>query len=627
MKSKNCILLILYIFVVFYVGCKDITTDEIALVPEFMIEPGFEVAVGEEVFFDATNGSFFPDSTAFKYEWDFGDGYGFKQGFPLYASQDSGISCTHFYTAPGEYAVTLTVIRLNNSTAEKARIIKKIKVTGFPRTFKFELLHANFHTRIGQYIYIRTTETARDATRATVVLIGDSGYSQDFGSFSVFPGQETRFLLKNAELPQGQYTLLARLYGAGDMVLDEIREKFIKPYTGMPRVGINEHNALCVDGKPYFPIAAWLLNPSAIGTWKDKYINTLNGVGYYPENSLSTWSNYLGQAQIHSLKVIGPERWQGKGEKNYYRNSDINRLKEYVLGSKDKPSLFMYHWLDEPNMGGTINYTPAQVFRSWVYQSHKLDPHHPVFTNFYGFDYLPYYDNVNHTADRYFNLLTNDKIFGLKTCISDVISFDIYPLEYRDHPSLEGMVSGKEFELYIGAIERIQARNHHLIPFINFVETQDIRASRNTPGPTPAQLEMEIWLSIVHGAKGISWFHYFEPTPADNYAVMEKFKGQMATLQSIILSPEPVRKLTDNSDVKGKRVDTLIRETTEAVWVFAVRITELNETLPITVVFNISELSSGTVEVFDEGRNRPLSGGSFQDTFELCGVHIYKIQK
>jgi hypothetical protein len=246
----------------------------------------------------------------------------------------------------------------------------------------------------------------------------------------------------------------------------------------------------------------------------------------------------------------------------------------------------------------------------------------------YGYDYLPHYGSS--WADSYNYLYNADNFGGKKTFPCDVIGFDIYPLEYRNHPSFEGDPN-RIFELYMEALDQIVERNYDLIPVMSFIETQDIRSKRETPGPTPEQLRMEIWLNIVHGVKAINWFHYFEPTPSENLAVMKTFHRRITELTPVVLGTVPERVVSDDAGAKGIRIDTMIRETGDAVWVFAVRLTELNEMggPAIDVTFTVSDYAgTGSAEVYEESRSVSVSpGGSFTDSFAPCDVHIYKLSK
>ncbi len=73
------------------------------LSPAITVQPDTHVEVGEEVYFSAT-GTTYSDPAILgkaRYEWDFGDGYAFKFGYPLSTSSYSGIAVIHYFMKPG----------------------------------------------------------------------------------------------------------------------------------------------------------------------------------------------------------------------------------------------------------------------------------------------------------------------------------------------------------------------------------------------------------------------------------------------------------------------------------------------------------------------------------------------
>jgi hypothetical protein len=149
------------------------------------------------------------------------------------------------------------------------------------------------------------------------------------------------------------------------------------------------------------------------------------------------------------------------------------------------------------------------------------------------------------------------------------------------------------------------------------------------------QVYLEAWLNVIHGAKGIVWFQYFDP-PSIRWQAMKKFADQMKTLAPVVLRPEPARTVTDNGNAPLNRVDTMIRESEGNVYVFAVRVTEPApipkakyqgvEPKSISVKFTVSGLEGNfDVVVVDENRKASLTNGQFTDNFEKNAVHIYKI--
>jgi len=506
----------------------------------------------------------------------------------------------------------------------------------------FELWRAPFHARIAQYIYVQVPgQVHRDAANKLKMTIeGDNAYSAVLVEKSDLAAEE-KVLLRNGDLPAGAYTLTAQLLDSGDAVLEEIQETFDKPYDGIPEMGIDENNATCVDGEPFFPVTPWLLNKDRMAEWKaNGYVNTLFAEGWYAEHNVDTWIDYLNAAQSNSLYAIGPERWLNLGlahidldpawKRHFARNADIGVITDYVSATHDLPALMAWMWLDEPDLGGRGYRVPPPVLSAWTYATHQADPRHPVATNFTGGTWLPYYG----TRGSDYDYLNSAAWFGgRKHFTVDISGFDIYPLEYREHPALNDPDRGV-MDLYAEAIDRSIAKNYDLVPFMSFVEVCDIRESRQTPGPTHDQVLMEAWLNVVHGIKGINWFHYFEYETIQ-YDAMAEFTDQVTRLADVVLGPETDWQVTDSANERANRVDTMVREKDGDVYVFAVRVTE-PEPLPfeetgypepesITVDFTVEGVGSGVAEVFDEGRTLPVIGGAFSDAFAREAVHIYKI--
>jgi hypothetical protein len=140
-----------------------------------------------------------------------------------------------------------------------------------------------------------------------------------------------------------------------------------------------------------------------------------------------------------------------------------------------------------------------------------------------------------------------------------------------------------------------------------FTEPQEILTENNYPDPTPGQVNMENWLSVIHGAKGINYFPYFGPTPADNFSVMGEFKDITDSLIDVVCGPDATRTVTDNANVRGKRVDLMVKETDKDVYIFATRLTEPDfewsetaEPATISVEFTVGTSGISSQKVFNE---------------------------
>lgn len=606
------------------------STSVLAFTPRIEILPDTIVEVGDEVYFCASGTTGLIDSFKAVYEWDFGNGKSMKRGYPQSYSANTGPNCIQYFMEPGTFTVRLIITDTDGSidTAKKV-----IQVLGETLIEGFELWRASYHGRIAQYVYAQVPESIRSdsGNRFRVRIIKDRKDTTKIVERSPIKAEE-RFLLENGKLSAGNYELLVELLTLQGKRISYIKEKFSKNYDGIPKVGINEHNAICINGAPFFPVTPFIKNKTDLPIWANKYINSAYGVGYYETQNITNWTDYLNVASTCGIKVIGPLRWEGKAPKGYSRNADIEKLGECVETTKDHNGLMMWMWDDEPNMGGRELLIPAPVMAAWTKKSHLLDQQHPVTTNLYGYSYLPYYDD-NGTSYDYLN---NADIFGgKKHNLFDVIGFDIYPLQRADHASL---TDRRVISEYVEALKLLQDRNYHLVPAMSFIEVQDTKESE-TPHPKPEQIVMEAWLNVVHGIKGISWFHFFGETPAENLAAMELFCSQITKYAKVVLGPASRKSVVNNASVPNKRVDFIVRDVANGsdttTYIFAVRLTEpdsgqyyiaAGEPEKIEVKFEVQG-ASGTVFSELDKRQILVQNGTFVDTFGKCDVRIYRLGK
>ena len=351
------------------------------------------VEVGEEVYLDAMGSDGLddllenPHLLIGRYEWDFGDGYSLKakvqDGKFIGNEFNGGTVCTHIFMAPGNYTVNLSIWQ-DDSGKEEGLSVESftkvgetnitVSVSGEAPMEGFEILYADFHGRIRQYMHVRIPAQVRAVAgnRLRVALKkGDSEINvlMDKDNLSA---TET-FLLSNKDLPAGSYTVEAQLLGAGGGRLSVIREKFDKSYDGIPEMGIDENNAVRLNGELFFPVTPWLLSSGTFTSlnWR-QYINMFYGAGYLSndisQKSLEGWLQWIDKANDEQIPFIGPERYDGKGPLHFVRNSDprkiagvieatLNRVKE--LPKKERPPLGMWMWHDEPNIGGGRALVPS----------------------------------------------------------------------------------------------------------------------------------------------------------------------------------------------------------------------------------------------------------------------------
>jgi PKD domain len=628
-----------------------------SLNPAIVTQPGVNVEVGEEVFFSAKGTTYTLNPTLLQkasYRWEFGDGYACKQGSgitgqPYYYINCQSIAVTHYFMKPGDYPVKLTVTVYDKWGAEgggiapavaTGEVTTVVHVTGEAPMAGFEIQHAPFQNRLAQYLYVTIPAAyRRNQTTLRITLAGAKGSRSTLLSKNNLAIEE-RIYLDHKPLVQDDYVVIAELLTNGQRIPGGIwRDKFSKRYPTIPKVGIDENNSFLLNGALFFPIGPFM---SGVGTFGGKmislaHVNMLHTEDYYETHTPATWKDYLDQAKKAGLVAIGPARGDyginfAPAAANYWQfNHAPDQMAKYIQTNKGSSAMFAWSWQDEPSLGGWGSKVYVPTLAAWGYVGHREDPHHPSFNLMYGYDWSKYYGNVPNIYDY----LGSAWFFGGKKWVQDAIPFDIYPIGARLHPSMNFVDMGP-YAAYLDALDRIQSNNKNLVPVLPCVQPCDERAGDPLRTHTDAQVYLEAWMNVIHGAKGIIWFPHFDMANSGRWTAMKKFTDQMAILAPIVLGPEPARTVKDDANAPLKRVDTMIREKDGKVYVFAARVTEPDpikeakyqgvEPDSIMVNFTASGLTGNfTAEVVDEGRTVSLTDGKFTDTCVKNAVHIYKI--
>ena len=93
-------------------------------------------------------------------------------------------------------------------------------------------------------------------------------------------------------------------------------------------------------------------------------------------------------------------------------------------------------------------------------------------------------------------------------------------------------------------------------PVWNVIETTRIKSQR---GPTPSQVEAEVWMSLIHGSRGIVYFaHEWEPEfrearlleDPDMLAAVTRVNEQFTRLAQVLNSGNAVSVMVTSSTVE-----------------------------------------------------------------------------
>jgi hypothetical protein len=356
-----------------------------------------------------------------------------------------------------------------------------------------------------------------------------------------------------------------------------------------------------VKDPDFFPIAVWVQSPSNAAAYKANGINMFIGM----------WGG-LDQKKLNDLK-----------------EADVKVICEQdSFGLSHLNESAIYGWMhgDEPDNAQMNRKTrkydpcvdPAIIIKSYG-EIKKNDPSRPVYINLgQGVSYLNYIGRgeCRGDIDKY-KISSNGY---LKGC--DIASFNIYPVNNRDAESQNNL-------WYVPkGIDSLISWSNNSKPVWCWIECTKI-AERNPRKPTTSEVKSEVWMALIHGAKGFGYFcHSFVP-PEDEAALLhdtimlkavKAINNQVTSLAAMLNSPNTTGYATVSSSNTEVPVDFMTKNNGKENYIFAAGM-RCGFT---TATFNVT--SGNRVEVLGEGRTINITNGKFSDEFSPYGVHLYKIR-
>ena len=348
----------------------------------------------------------------------------------------------------------------------------------------------------------------------------------------------------------------------------------------------------------YFPIAVWLQAPKNAAKYKAAGVNLYVGLWKGPTE------RQLAALKAADMQVICAQNAVG-------------------LKHRDDPIIAGWMHGDEPDnaqprkdgKGYGPPIAPATIAADYK-RIRARDPSRPVLLNLgqgVAWDgWIGRGVRTNHPEDY------AEYVEGC-----DIASFDIYPVV-----STRRQVAGKLWYVARGVDRLVKWAGPKRIVW-NCIECT--RISNVKIKPTPHQVRAEVWMSIIHGSRGIIYFvHQFKPKfiePAllhdpEMLAAVTKINRQIHRLAPVLNSPRASGAVTVESSDAEVPIDVLAKRHRGMTYVFAVCMRGAEA----TGTFSVRNLPDGArVEVLGEGRGIAASGGVFRDTFQPYDVHLYRI--
>jgi hypothetical protein len=352
----------------------------------------------------------------------------------------------------------------------------------------------------------------------------------------------------------------------------------------------------------YFPIAVWLQSPANAKRFQAAGINLFVGLWGGPT-----------EAQLAELKAANMRV--------------ICEMNDVGLAHQNDPTIVGWMHGDEPDNAqavkdpatGRTSYgpciPPARIVSEYQEMA-KKDPTRPIILNL----------GQGVANDEWVGRGPGAKQEDYLTYVKggDIVSFDVYPVAGLDKPKSE------EFLWYVPrGVERLTKWSEGTRHVWNCIETG--RIDNPERSPTPAQVRAEVWMSLIHGSRGLIYFvHQFKPRFNEHallddpamLAAVTALNKQVRELAPVLNAGTPLE-ATVASSAPVVPIALMPRKHGGAHYLFSVGMRNANAegafTLPALATKNAH------VEVIGENRTLELKAGRFTDHFDPYAVHLYRI--
>jgi hypothetical protein len=371
----------------------------------------------------------------------------------------------------------------------------------------------------------------------------------------------------------------------------------------------------------FFPLAVWLQSPRRAAEFKALGINLYIGSHQGPTEADLALLAKAGMPLVCDQNALA------------LKHRDDPLIVGWMHGDEPDNAQEIANWKSAEEIQRAWPEAPAKTLKEWgVYgppippttiiaeyqQMRKADPTRPVLLNlgqavawdaYYGRGY-----RSRHPEDY------PEYCKG-----GDIVSFDIYPVVH-DKPEIKG-----KLEMVPLGVERLRKWAGQRKTVWNCIECTDMGGAGQKP--TPSQVKTEIWMSLIHGSRGIIYFvHIFKPdfieagllADPEMAEAVGRINRQITELAPLLNSPTVADGATVESSNKDVPLDLLVKKQGPVTYIFAVAMRDA----AAKGTFQVKGLAGqATAEVLGEERRIDVTGGKFADEFKGYGVHLYRITK
>ncbi len=377
----------------------------------------------------------------------------------------------------------------------------------------------------------------------------------------------------------------------------------------------------------YFPLAVWLQDPKDAKLYKNAGINLYVGLWNGPTEKQLEQLREAGMPVIceqneYALKHLDDSiivAWMHGDEPDNahkfsdYWNHDKNKIKDAwpeAIYKKQNLAVNDYRGYGPP-------VPPKWIVREYD-EIKKNDPTRPIMLNLgQGISWPGYHgrgERTGHLEDY------PEYIKG-----ADIVSFDIYPAcnPHLDvHNALWYVPQG------VCRLRKWGGDDSGRIVW-NAMECTEI--SHSGYKPTVEQVKTEVWMSIIHGSRGIIYFVHKFTKPRSTRMLLEDpemlaavtaINKQITELAPVLNSPTIANGATVESSNSKTPIHTMVKRKDGVTYLFAVAMYDEGT----KASFKLNGIGNAEAEVLGENRTIKIVNGYFTDNFKGNAVHLYKIK-
>lgn len=347
----------------------------------------------------------------------------------------------------------------------------------------------------------------------------------------------------------------------------------------------------------YFPVAVWLQSPANAARYKAAGINLYVGLWRGPTG------DQLAELQRAGVSVICSQSRAG-------------------LENKENPVIVGWMHGDEPDnaqarpegKGYGPPILPDRIAADYE-RIRAADPTRPVVLNL---GQGVAWDNYIGRGVR--RNRPEDYPEYVKGC--DIASFDIYPAVH-DNPEVAG-----KLEFVAKGVERLRDWAGPGRTVWNCIECTHI--SNPEVKATPQQVRAEVWMSLIHGSRGLIYFvHQFKPVfkeaalldDPEMLASVTAINQQIHQLAPVLNSPSIVDGVIVKSSESDAPIALMMKRHGEMTYLFAVNLRNRSTRGSFS---GKGWPVRSSIEVLGEARSIKPGEQGFLDDFQPYAVHLYR---